>query len=93
MLHLIVGLLLLLRAGSAAADVPADAARCSEADAAYNLAITYINHVPRRPEEAIALFRRAAIAGHAKAQEALAMQLEYGHYVPRNQIGAYIWYH
>ena len=87
-----VGLLLLVMTRSAAADLSADAARCHDADAAYNLAITYLNRVPRRPDQAIALLSGAAIAGHARAQEVLAMQLDYGQTVPRNQIGAYIWY-
>jgi hypothetical protein len=88
----LAGLLLLVMTQSAVADVSADAVRCRDADAAYNSAIIYLNRVPRKPDRAIALLTGAAIAGHAKAQEALAMQFDYGRTVPRNQIGAYIWY-
>ncbi len=86
--RLVVGLLLLVSVRPAAANFPL----CGNADEAYNLAIVYLNHVPRKPDEAIPLLQRAAIAGHVRAQEALAMQLDYGSTVPRNQIGAYIWY-
>jgi TPR repeat protein len=92
MSRLLVGVLLLAVNGSALADIRADASRCSDAEAAYNLAITYLNRVPGQPDQAITLLSRAAIAGHAKAQEALAMQLDYGQTVPRSQIGEYIWY-
>jgi TPR repeat protein len=51
-----------------AADIPADAVRCRDADAAYNSAIIYLNRVPRNPDQAIALLSGAAIAGHTKAQ-------------------------
>jgi aspartyl protease family protein len=89
MSRLVVGVLLLGLAGSAAADTRTDASRCSDADAAYKWASTYL---AREPDQAIALFRRAAIAGHAKAQEAFARQLDYGFNIPRSPIGAYIWY-
>jgi hypothetical protein len=85
---LVVGLLFFVLVRPAAAAFPF----CSSANDAYNLAIIYLNHVPRKPDEAIVLLQRAAIAGHVRAQQALAMQLDYGFNVPRNQIGAYIWY-
>jgi gag-polyprotein putative aspartyl protease len=62
---------------------------CRSADASFDLAST---ELARKPGESILLFRRLSIAGHARAQGALARQLDYGFNVPRNQIGAYIWY-
>jgi clan AA aspartic protease (TIGR02281 family) len=64
-------------------------ADCRSADASYELAA---RSLVREPNHAISVFRRLAIAGHARAQEALARQLDYGFNVPQNQIGAYIWY-
>ena len=69
-------------------------AELGDADAQFNLALTYDDGecVPVNDAEAVKWYRLAAEQGHTKAQTNLGVMYYYGEGVPVNYVQAYKWY-